>query len=325
MRRRTFIAAVAGAAAMPLVVRAQQRTPVLGFLTTLASSDRPQLREAFRKGLDEAGYADRHNLAIEYRFADNQPDRLRAMAADLIARKVDVIAATGGNVTGLIVKTLTSTIPVVFTSGADPVRAGLVASLSRPEANVTGVSWFSTDTGQKHIGLLRELLPRAERFAVLLNPNSPESGFYEQSAQEGARALGVRLLVLKASTLSEIDTAFAQVAEQRAHAVIVGSDAYFTSRARQFAILAARHAMPLIAASREMAEAGGLLGYGNSVTDAYRRAAILCGRLLKGAKPGDLPVDRATKFELAINLGTAKALGLTIPQSMLIAADEVIE
>ena len=160
MRRRTFIAAVAGAAAMPLAVRAQQRTPVLGFLTTLASSDRPQLREAFRKGLDEGGYADRHNLTIEYRFADNQLDRLRAMAADLITRKVDVIAATGGNITGLIVKTLTSTIPVVFTSGADPVQAGLVASLSRPEANVTGVSWFNVDAGLKHVGLLpRALAP----------------------------------------------------------------------------------------------------------------------------------------------------------------------
>jgi putative ABC transport system substrate-binding protein len=324
MRRRTFIAAVAGAAAMPLAVRAQQRTPGLGFLTTLGPTDRLQLLEAFRKGLNEAGYVDRHNLAIEYRFADNQLDQLRGMAADLIARKVDVIAATGGNITGLIVKTLTSTIPVVFTSGADPVQAGLVASLSRPEANVTGVSWFNADAGQKHVGLLRELLPRAERFAVLLN-NNPESGFYEQSAQEGARALGVRLLVLKASTRSEIDTAFARLAEQHAGALIVASDAFFTSRARQFAVLAARHAVPLIAGSREMAEAGGLLGYGNSVPDAYRRAGVLCGRLLKGAKPRDLPIDRATKFDLVINLGTAKALGLTIPQSMLIAADEVID
>ena len=310
---------------MPLAVRAQQRTPVLGFLTTLAPSDRPHLQEALRKGLNEAGYADRQNLAIEYRFADNQLDRVRAMATDLITRKVDVIAATGGNITGLVVKELTSTIPVVFTSGADPVRAGLVASLGRPEANVTGVSWFSTDAGQKHVGMLRELLPRAELFAVLLNPNSQESGFYEQSAHEGARALSVGLLVLQASTLSEIDAAFAQVAEARANAVIVGSDPYFSSRARQFAILAARHAVPLIAASREMAEAGGLLAYGNSVTDAYRRAGILCGRLLKGAKPADLPVDRATKFELIINVGTAKALALTIPHSMLIAADEVIE
>jgi putative ABC transport system substrate-binding protein len=324
MRRRAFIAALGSAAATPWAVRAQQRTPVLGFLTTLGPTDRPQLREALWKGLNEAGYADRHNLAIEYRFADNQPDRLRAMAADLITRKVDVIAATGGNITGLIVKTLTSTIPVVFTSGADPVQAGLVASLSRPEANVTGVSWFSADAGQKHVGLLRELVPRAELFAVLLNTN-PESGFYEQSAQEGARALGVRLLVLKARTLSEIDTAFARLAEQHASALMVASDAFFTSRARQFAVLAARHGVPLIASSREMVEAGGLLGYGNSVPDAYRRAGILCGRLLKGAKPGDLPVDRATKFELVINLGTAKALGVTVPQSMLIAADEVIE
>jgi putative ABC transport system substrate-binding protein len=323
MRRRTFVAAVA-AAAMPLAVRAQPRTPVLGFLTSLGPNDRPQLLEALRKGLNEAGYVDRHNLAIEYRFADNQPDRLRAMAADLIARKVDVIAATGGNITGLIVKTLTSTIPIVFTSGADPVQAGLVASLSRPEANVTGVSWFSADAGQKHVGLLRELLPRAELFAVLLN-NTQESGFYEQSAQAGARALGVRLLVLKAGTPSEIDAAFARLAEQRASAVIIASDAFFTSRARQFAILAARHAVPLIASSREVAEAGALLAYGNSVPDAYRRAGILCGRLLKGAKPADLPVDRATKFELVINLGTAKAFGLTIPQSMLVAADEVIE
>jgi ABC-type uncharacterized transport system substrate-binding protein len=324
MRRRTFVAAVA-AAAMPLAVRAQPRTPVLGFLTSLGPTDRPQLLEALRKGLNEAGYVDRHNLVIEYRFADNQPDRLRAMAAELITRKVDVIAATGGNITGLIVKTLTSTIPIVFTSGGDPVQAGLVASLSRPEGNVTGVSWFTVDAGQKHVGLLRELLPRAELFALLLNPNNQESGFYEQSAQDGARALGVRLLVLKAGTLSEIDAAFARLAEQRASALVVASDPFFSSRARQFAILAARHGLPLIAGSREMAEAGAMLAYGNSVPDAYRRAGILCGRLLKGAKPVDLPVDRATKFELVVNLGTAKALGLTISQSMLVAADEVIE
>ena len=329
MRRREFITLLGGvAAAWPLAARAQQPAmPVVGFLSSISAVDRPHHTEAFRQGLIESGYAEGRNVTTDYRFADNRMDQLRLLAADLIGRKVAVIAAVGGNNPGLVAKTLTSTIPIVFTSGADPVSAGLVTSLNRPEANVTGVSWFSSDLGHKCIELLHELAPQATLIGLLVNPHSPEAAFYEQSAHDGARALGRRLLVLKASTASEIDTAFAKLAEQRANAVIVGADAFYSGsgRARQLAVLAARHALPMISAVRELPAAGGLISYGNSVTDAYRRAGALTGRILKGAKPSDTPIDRATKFELVINLATAKALGLTVPPSLLARADEVIE
>ncbi len=325
MRRRRFIGLVGAAATWPLAARAQQPIPVVGYLSGIAASDRPHHTEAFRQGLNEIGYAEGRNVSIEYRYADNQMDRLQPMAADLIARKVAVIAAIGGNNTALITKTLTSTIPIVFTSGLDPVKAGLVASLNRPEANVTGVSWFSVEMGQKHIEVLRELLPQAALIALLLNPSNPEGAFYEQSAQEGARALGRRLLIVKADTAGEIDAAFATLVEQRANAVMIGSGPFLTTRARQLAVLSARHAVPMISAVRELPVAGGLISYGNSVTEAYRRAGVLTGRILKGAKAADLPVDRATKFELVINLGTAKAFGLTVPPTLLARADEVIE
>jgi ABC-type uncharacterized transport system substrate-binding protein len=220
-------------------------------------------------------------------------DQIRPLAADLIGRKVAVIAAVGGNNTALIAKTLTSTIPIIFTSGIDPVKAGLVASLSRPEANVTGVSWFAAEMGQKHIEVLHELVPQAALIALLLNPNNPESGFHEHSAHEGARALGRRLLVLKAGTAGEIDGAFATLVEQRASAVVISGDAFYTTRGRQFAVLAARHVLPMISAVRELTVAGGLISYGNSLTDAYRRAGLCAGRILKGAtsrhtgRPGD--------------------------------------
>jgi len=325
MRRREFITLFGGAvAAWPLAARAQQTAmPVIGFLSSISAVDRPHHTEAFRQGLNETGYAEGRNVTIDYRFANNQMDQLRPLAADLIARKVAVIAAVGGNNTGLVAKTLTSTIPIVFTSGADPVRAGLVTSLNRPEANVTGVSWFSAELGHKYIEVLHELVPQAALIGLLVNPNSPEAAFYEQSAHDGARALGRQLLVLKASTTSEIDTAFATLAEQRANAVIIGAG--FPGRARQLAVLAARHALPMISAVRELPAAGGLISYGNSVTDAYRRAGALTGRILKGAKPADTPIDRATKFELVINLGTAKALGIDVPPTLLARADEVIE
>jgi putative tryptophan/tyrosine transport system substrate-binding protein len=327
MKRREFITLLGGAAvAWPLAARAQQQgMPAVGFLSSISAVDRPHHTEAFRQGLNETGYAEGRNVTIDYRFADNRMDQLRPLATDLIARKVAVIAAVGGNNTGLVAKTLTSTIPIVFTSGADPVRAGLVTSLNRPEANVTGVSWFSAELGHKYMEVLHELVPQAALIGLLVNPNSPEAAFYEQSTHDGARALGRRLLVLKASTASEIDTAFATLVEQRANAVIIGADPFYSGRARQLAVLAARHALPMISAVRELPAAGGLISYGNSVTDAYRRAGALTGRILKGAKPGDTPIDRATKFELVINLGTAKALGLTVPPTLLARADEVIE
>jgi ABC-type uncharacterized transport system substrate-binding protein len=325
VKRRAFMSLLGGAAAWPLAARAQQPMPAVGYLSSISAGDRIHHTEAFRLGLNETGYAEGRNVTIEYRYADNQMDRLRPLAEDLIARKVAVIAAIAGNNTALVAKTLTSTIPIVFTSGLDPVKAGLVASLNRPEANVTGVSWFSAELGQKHIEVLHELVPKAELIALLLNPNNPEGAFYEQSAQNGARALGRRLLVLKAGTAPEIDAAFAMLAGQRANAVIIAADPFYTGRARQLAVLAARHAIPMVAAVREITAAGGLISYGNSVTDAYRRVGVYAGRILKGAKPAEMPVDRATKFELVINLGTAKAFDIEIPPTLLARADEVIE
>ena len=295
---------------------------VVGFLSSIAAGDRRHHTEAFRQGLNETGYAEGRNLAIEYRYAENRLDQLGPLAADLIARKVGVIAAVGGNNSALVAKRLTSAIPILFTSGADPVKAGLVASINRPGANVTGVSWFSDELGGKHLVVLNELVPQAKLIALLVNPNNPEGGFYEQSAQDGARAFGRRLLVLKAGTPAEIDAAFTTLAEQRASAVIVSADPFYPTRARQLAVLAARHLVPMLSAPREIAVAGGLLGYGNSVTDAYRRVGIYAGRILKGAKPADMPVDRATRFELVINIGTAKALGLEIPPPLLARADD---
>jgi putative ABC transport system substrate-binding protein len=325
MRRREFITLLGGTALWPVAARAQPSMPVVGFLSSSAPGDRPHHTEAFRQGLNDTGYAEGRNLAIEYRFAENRLDHLEPLAAELIARRVAVIAAVGGNNSALTVKRLTSTIPILFTSGLDPVKAGLVASINRPGANVTGVSWFAAELGSKHLEVLNELVPQAVLIALLLNPNNPEGAFYEQSAQEGARTLGRRLLVLKAGSPHEIDAAFAAVAEQRANAVIVSADPFYSSRGRQLAVLAARHVVPMISTVREIAVAGGLLSYGNSVTDAYRRVGIIAGRILKGAKPAETPVDRATRFELVINIGTAKALGLEVPATVLARADEVIE
>ena len=332
MRRRNFIALAGGAAvAWPLEARAQQPAmPVIGYLNGLSASDRPDLLEMFRRGLGEAGYVEGRNVAIEYRYADNQPNRLRTLATDLIARQVAAIAATGGNSPALAAKALTSTIPIVFTSGRDPVAAGLVSSLSRPEANLTGVSWFATELGPKHIELLRELVPNDALVALIVNPNNVEgrsqSQSYEQLAREAAaHAVRMRLLILQASTASEIDVAFETIARQKASAVIVSSDPFYTSRASQFVVLAARYAVPVVHSNREFAAVGGLISYGNNTPDNYRRAGVYVGRILKGAKPADLPVDRATKFELVINLQTARSLKIDIPAKLLAIADEVIE
>ncbi len=325
MRRRDFIATLSGAAAWPLAARAQPSIPVIGYLNGLAASDRPNLVEAFRQGLNETGYGEGRNVAVEYRYANNQSDRLEPLAADLIARKVAVIAAVGGNNSALAAKRLTSRIPILFTSGVDPVKAGLVASINRPEANVTGVSWFSGDLGSKHLEMLNELVPQAKVVALLIDPNNPEGGFYEQSARERAGAFGQRLLVLSAGTPDEIDAAFATLAKERASAVIVSAGPFYPARARQLAGLATRYSLPMLSALREMPEAGGLISYGNSVADAYRRVGIYAGRILNGAKPADMPVDRATRFELVINLRNAKALGIDVPPTLFVRADEVIE
>jgi ABC-type uncharacterized transport system substrate-binding protein len=326
MRRREFITLLGGAAALwPLAVRAQTAPPVVGYLSSLAAGERPILIHAFRQGLSEMGFAEGQNVTVEYRFADNDVDRLRTLASDLITREVAVIMATGGNKSGLVAKSLTSTIPIVFTSGVDPIRAGLVSSLNRPEANVTGVSWFAVELGGKYVELLHELVSRAELVAVLVNPNNPESLSYEPGVRDGAERLGMPLVVLKAGTADEIDSAFEKLVQKRASAVIVASDPFYTARASQFAVLAARYAVPAIYSNREMVASGGLISYGNSVSDAHRRAGVYIGRILKGTKPAALPVDRPTKFELVVNLRTAKALGPDIPPTLLARADEVIE
>ena len=314
MRRREFIAILGSAAAMPFAARAQPSIPVIGYLSGNAAGDRAHHTEAFRQGLNETGYSEGRNLAIEYRYAENQWDRVEKLAADLVARKVAVIAAVGGNNTALAAKRLTATIPILFTSGVDPVKAGLVASINRPEANVTGVSWFSGELGGKHLEVLNELLPQAKVIALLVDPANPEGGFYAQSAQDRADTFGQRLLVLKAGTPDEIDVAFATLANERASAVIVSAGPFYPSRAGQLAGLARRYSVPILSALREIPAAGGLLSYGNSVTDAYRRVGIYAGRILNGSKPADMPVDRAT---LVINLGTAKALGIDVPPMLL--------
>ena len=328
MRRRDLLAGIGGAAAagaLPLAARAQQAMPVIGYLNGLSAGDRLDLAEAFRKGLAEAGFVAGRNVAIEYRYGDNRIERMREHAAELVARKVAVIVATGGNNPGLVAKATTSTIPILFTSGVDPVKVGLVTSLGRPEGNVTGVSWFATDLPPKHIELLREILPHVAVIGLFVNPNNPEAAAAEAAARQAAPASGVRLVVFKASTPDEIGAAFDMLVRERVDAAIIGGDPFFASRAAQFGALAIRHRIPVAYANREQAEGGGLISYGNSVADAYHRVGILTGRILKGAKPADLPVDRAVKFELVVNLKAAKALGLTFPHSLLSRADDVID
>jgi putative ABC transport system substrate-binding protein len=325
MRRRAFIAGLGGAVALPLVARAQQAMPVVGYLNSLGRNNRPHLAEAFRNGLGEVGYVDGRNVAIEYRFAENMHERLPVLAADLVSRAVAVIAATGGGASALAAKASTTTIPIVFLTGGDPVQEGFVTSLNRPGGNLTGVSWFGTLVSGKGLGLLHELVPHVVGVGLLANPKLPESARLVADAQEAARALGLELLVLNASTPSEIDTAFATLRQRRAGTLLVGGDPFFTSRRQQIAALAARDAVPVMYANREFVEDGGLMSYGNDTTDAYRRAGLHTGRILKGEKPADLPVDQATKFEFVINRKTAKALGIEIPAKLLFTADEVIE
>jgi putative tryptophan/tyrosine transport system substrate-binding protein len=326
VRRRDFIKAIAGTAATwPLVVYAQQSTrPVVGFLHFGSQGPFQYQVAAFNQGLKETGYVDGQNTAIEYRWAEGRYDRLPALAIDLVSRKADVIAAIGPP-SASAAKQATSTIPIVFTIGTDPVADGLVVSLARPGGNLTGISLLAVELVPKRLELLSEIVPQAHVFALLVNPSNGYTEPMIRDVQKAADAKGLQLKILKAGTESEIDTAFASVANHRVDAIVLGDDPYLFSQQKQLVALASRYAIPTTYQFREVAAAGGLVSYGPSLRDAIRQAGIYVGEIIKGAKPAELPVVQPTKFELVINLRTAKTLGLNVPPGLLIAADEVIE
>jgi putative ABC transport system substrate-binding protein len=326
VKRRAFITLLGGAAAAwPLAARAQQPAlPVVGFLSPNLPGADTHREAAFRQGLRETGYVEGQNVAIEYRWAEGQYDRLPALAADLVRRQVTVLAAVG-NVTVLAAKTATTTIPIVFQTGADPVKTGLVASLNRPGGNLTGVSMLNSELTPKRLELLHELVPTATVIAFLVNPTNPDPNPANDSFQAAARSLGVQLPIVQASSERDFDAVFATLVQLRAGGLMIRSDGLFNSRSDQLGALAIRHAVPTVFQYREFAAAGGLISYGGSSTDGYHLVGVYTGRILKGEKPADLPVQQSTKIELIINLKTAKALGLTVPLALLTRADEVIE
>jgi putative ABC transport system substrate-binding protein len=328
MRRRKFITLLGGAAvAWPIAARAQQPAmPVLGLLDQRSPDELADRLRGFRQGLKEAGFIEGENVVIEYRWAKDQYDRLPELAAELVRRHVAVIAATGGHPAAFAAKAATTTIPVVFLSSDDPVRLGLVTSLARPGGNLTGINFFSAELTAKRLELLRELVPAATRVAVLVNPANPVN--VETTLKEvgvAARAIGLEIQILNASTVREINAAFATFVRERPDALFVGIDPFFNSRRTQLVHLATRYAIPASYPARDFAEAGGLMSYGANIADAWRQVGSYAGRILKGAKPTDLPVVQSSKFELVINHQTAQMLGLSVPDKLLVAADEVIE
>jgi putative ABC transport system substrate-binding protein len=325
VKRRQFITMAGGAAAWPVMARAQQPMPVIGFLSSRGSGDDPHLVAAVRQGLKDTGYVEGQNVAIEYRFAENQNDRLPALAADLVRRRVAVITA-GPTPPAIAAKAATTTIPIVFEVATDPVALGLVASLNRPGGNVTGVTNLGVEIAPKRLEMLRELLPTASNIAFLINPTSPSvAETLLRDSQTAAGTLGLHLHVLHASSERDLETTFAEMVRLRADALVIGSDPFFTARSEQLGALTVRHSLPAVYEFRDFAVAGGLIGFGSRLADAYRLAGVYTGRILKGAKPADLPVLQATRVELIINLKTAKALGITVPLPLLGRADEVIE
>jgi len=327
MRRREFIALLgSGVAGWPLAAHAQrQALPVIGFLSSRSPGESADLVAAFRQGLAEGGYVEGQNVSLEFRWGEGRYERLAGYAAELVRRAVTVIVTAGGDPAAQAAKAATATIPIVFVSGSDPVKVGLVASLNRPGGNITGVHMLILGLGAKRLGLLHELMPAVNLVGILVNPNFADARTQLRDVEDAAQSLGLKLVVQKAGTEFEIDTAFADLARQKTGAILVIADPFFTSQRVQIAALAARYAMPAMFELREYAAAGGLMSYGPDLADGYRQGGVYAGKILKGAKPAELPVEQPTKLGLVINLKTAKALGLQIPDKLLALADEVIE
>ena len=324
MRRRTFLGALAAIASAP-DAEAQPNTPIIGFLGTASPGPNAPFTAALRKGLSEGGYDEGKTVAIEYRWAEGQYDRLPALAADLLGRKVGLLVVQGGSAPALAAKKATATVPIVFITGDDPVADGVVQSIARPGSNATGVTWITSALGPKRIELLREIAPTASTFALLVNPHSVEAEASTGKMQDAARAQGVSLQVLTAASEGEIDSAFAAMARLHVGGLVVGSDPFLGSRRSQIAALSAHQHLPAIAGLRQFAADGGLMSYGPSLSDSFRQAGLYAARILKGARPGDLPVLQPTTFELVVNQKTARAMGLTLPPTLLARADEVLE
>jgi putative tryptophan/tyrosine transport system substrate-binding protein len=325
MKRREFIVLISGTAALVVSARAQQPSlPVIGYLESASQGQFADLIPAFRKGLSETGYLDGQNVRIEYRWAEGQYDRLPTLTAELVRDHATIIFTTA-LISAQAAKGVTTTVPIVFVSGPDPVQFGLVASLNRPGGNLTGITLFTSTVGAKRLQLLRELLPAATTFAFIVNPSNTRADSDVEEMETAARALGQQIIVAKAGTDRDLETAFAALAQRSIQALVIGGDPFFNGQAQQLVALASHYAIPTVYPLHEFATAGGLMSYGSSISDAYRQAGIYAGHILKGAKPADLPVMQPTKFELVINLKTARTLGVEIPPTLLARADEVIE